>query len=477
MQARVFLIFSFPLLLAACKTVGPDYAGPPTTPEPAHFVRAGELTGGPPISDWWTSFNDPVLNSLVDRALQSSPNLVMAKARLQQARAALQLERANGKPNASASFLYAHARLPPLGLGGTSLNTASTLNLYNAGFDATWEIDLFGGHRRAVEAADASMGANEANLADAQLSLTAEVVQAYVNLRSAQARVTLSADSLQRQEHILTLAEKRLEFGTASKLDIERLRNQLESTRSEIEPLHAELDSYRDELAILTDNAPGALDQELEPSSPVPLPPAQVNTGDPAAMLRRRPDIRAAERMLAARNAQIGQAEAARFPQLKLLGLIGLGGASFSLLKQLDNYTAVGAPQLSWNVFDFGRASSRIDQAQANKDEAAAQYRATVLSALRDAEDSLSRYRHGRTSVAASARSKEAADHATVLMQERYRFGTATLIDVLDSERQQIAAEQNLTIAIANLTNEFVSLQKALGLGWKPEDKQSASAN
>jgi NodT family efflux transporter outer membrane factor (OMF) lipoprotein len=494
-------------VLAGCTTVGKNYAGPPAAPQPqgAAFARAGDAAlpgqaAPPAAANWWSALNDPELDSLEGRALRANPSLDVARARLRQARAALRQESASNLPNGSANATAAHIRFPknnPLsggassqssgaqagdaaggaaaGASGSGFQLPSSLNLYNVGFDATWEIDLFGGTRRAVEAARASAEAAEAGIADAQVSLAAEVALAYTNLRSAQQRLVLSDGAVVRQQRMVELTAARAERGTASQLDLTRMQAQLESTRADREPLAAQVDIYRDELATLIGLAPGALDSELDrpiqhgpdDASVVPLPPNQVATGDPAAMLRRRPDIRAAERQLAASNARIGQAEAAKFPRLTLLGVIGIGGTRPSDLTHLDNFSAIGAPQLSWNLLDFGRNAARVEQAEGARDEADAQYRQAVLQALRDAEDSLARFRQGRVTVASAARAKALADKATTLMQARQQAGTATLIDVLDTERQQIAAEQNLAQAQAALTSGFIGLQKALGLGWE----------
>ena len=485
-------------LLGGCRTVGPDYAGPPVPPTAAgSFARAGDLAGALPDAapaDWWTALNDPLLDRLETRALAANPNLDVARARLRQARAALAGARANGLPNGTATALAAHARLPPLGdtlagAGGGDANGAtgqsggglqipSSLNLYNVGFDATWEIDLFGGVRRGAEAAGASAEAAQAQLADAQVSLAAEVAQAYVGLRATQAHIALADAAIARQQRMVDLTARRVQGGTASTLDLTRLQGQLEATRADAEPLLAQLDAARDALATLVGAAPGSLDAELgAPPAPataadnaladrVPLPPASVAVGDPASMLRRRPDIRAAERALAARTAQVGQAEAARFPRLTLLGLIGIGGTHPSDLTHLDDYTAIAAPRLSWNFLDFGRNRARVDQAEGVRAEAEAQYRAAVLEALRDAEDALSRFRQRRTTVATVARARAAAAQASRLTRARQEAGTASLIDVLDAERQLLGADQNLAAARAALTDDFISLQKALGLGW-----------
>ncbi len=464
-------------LLAGC-TVGPNYAGPPAAAPKAakapHFVRTDAAQTPPtaPVARWWEALGDPVLNDLVTRALADNPSIAMAQARLRQARAALRIEKANELPSANAQAIYAHAHLPGINLNGNgngnSGNGSTDLNLYNLGFDASWEIDLFGGQRRAIQAARATAGAAEANLADAQVSLSAEVVQAYVNLRDRQRRIDLNNRSVQMQERMLTLTQQRYDRGTASRLDVTRLQNQLDSTRADIPPLNAQLEAYMDELATLTGDEPGALDERLKPVQPIPLPPAQVAVGDPAVLLQRRPDIRAAERTLAADTAKIGQAEAARFPKLSFMGIIGIGGSAASDLTKLDDFTALIAPQLSWNFLDFGRNKARVVQAEGVRDEAEGQYRATVLAALRDAEDSLSRFRYRRITVATLARAKAEADEALALSEQRYEAGTSTLIDLLDARRQQITAEQNLSQAEAGLTGDFVAVQKALGLGWAP---------
>ena len=479
-------------LLAGCATAGRDYQGPPAMPRQAAFARgdgAGDAVGGAVLAHWWTALGDTKLDGLVDRALAANPDLAAARARVRQARASLRSERANRLPAGTATALAAHARLPPIGgdsgaqgEGAASLPIPSSLNLYNIGFDASWEIDLFGGQRRATEAAGAVAEAADAKLADAQLSLVAEVAQAYINLRATQAQMALSDAAIARQQGMLDLTARRVQGGTASQLDLVRLQNQLESTRADAEPLVAQRDSYRDALAVLVGQAPGTLDDELGASArnaaAVPLPPAEVAVGDPAAMLQRRPDIRAAERTLAARNAQIGQAQAARFPSLKLFGLIGIGGTSPRDLTHLDDFTAIAAPQLSWNVLDFGRIAANIEQAEGVRDEAEAQYRKAVLAALRDAEDALSRFRQRRATLATIARVKAGTDRAATLTAARQRAGTASMIDVLDTERQQFAAEQNLAQAQAALTGDFIALQKALGLGFAaaPDAAQHADS-
>lgn len=466
-----------PLLALACAAalsgcaLGPDYAGPPEAAPQAtqsgHFVRGTDVTSAAlPANHWWESLSDPVLNRLVQTTLEANLNLGIAKARLQQSRAALNLEQSNSLPSVGSSALATRARLPPLNLGGSSGGSSTTTNLYSLGFDASWEVDLFGAHKRAVQSADATVQAAEASLADVQVSLAAEVANAYINLRDRQQRIALADESIRAQEQMVALTRQRTERGTASSLDLLRVQNQLDGTRADQVPLRADLESYLNQLATLAGQEPGALDATLASAEAVPLPPAEVAVGDPVALLRRRPDIRAAERTLAADTAKIGQAEAARYPSLKLFGIIGLGGTHPSDLTKLDDFAAIGAPMLSWNFLDFGRGKARVTQAERVRDEAELKYRQAVLDALRDAEDSLSRFRYGRQSVATVARSKASADRALELAQQRYRAGTGTLIEVLDTTRQQLSAQQNLLQAEAALTRSFVGIQKALGLGW-----------
>lgn len=484
MRVSVPAVLCASALLGGC-TVGSNYGGPPTTvPVAKQFVRAGGSVAPdqPQLARWWNAFNDPLLDRVMDKALAANPDLQAASARLQQARAGLRLERANQAPSASATALYAHARIPGLDLGSSDSNKSSgdsssgssqngsggvsDLNLYNLGFDASWEIDLFGGKRRSVEAARADLGAAEANLADAHVSLTAEVAQAYVNLRDRQQRIELNRRIVALQRQMLELTRQRFDRGTASRLDVVRLQTELENSRAEIVPLEAERASFLDELATLAGEAPGALDAFLGTAGRVPLPPVQVAVGDPAALLARRPDIRAAERRFAAANARVGVAEAARFPQLKLMGIIGLGGTGPSDLVDPGSLTMLAAPQLSWSFLDFGRNRARVVQAQAKADEAAALYRGAVLTALRDAEGALARFGSRRGAVATFARAEASADEAARLTAQRYQAGTTTMIDLLDVQRRQIAAQQNFVLAEAELTGDFIALHKALGLGW-----------
>ena len=465
---------AFILLLTTACAAGPDYKGPQDAapPPPSQFVR-GQADSRPVevASPWWTSLGDPVLNQLIERALGGNPRLDAAAARIRQARATLRQKRAEELPTVNGSVIYAKARLP----GQSEDGGATTLDLYNVGFDASWELDLFGGTRRAVEASRADVAASEASLEDARVSLSAEVAQSYVDLRDRQQRLALSAEALALQDEEVALTRQRFERGTIARGDLLQLEANWERERAKLAPIRAEVDALKDKLAVLTGAAPGSLDSLLDAPTALPLPPAQVTVGDPAALLQRRPDIRAAERKLAAQTARIGVADAARFPHISFLGLIGLGGSSPEDLVDLDKFTVAAVPRISWSFLDFGKARARINAAQAQRDEAAADYRAAVLGALQDAEASLARFQRQRESLADLARAERQGKAAVELARQRSEAGTISRIDYLESRRMFLTASQTRVQAVAALTSSFISVEKALGLGWQGLQAAQAS--
>jgi NodT family efflux transporter outer membrane factor (OMF) lipoprotein len=452
--------------LAAC-TVGPNFRGPPPAAPAAvratAFNRATEdaSSAQPSAASWWTELGDPVLTALIDTALANSPDVHAAEARLLESRAALREQKSNALPKSSGSVSYINAELPKstLELGDS--------NLYNWGFDATWEVDLFGGTRRAVEAASAQSIAVEADLADTRVQLAAEVAQAYVDLFDRKARRELARRSADLETRVLDLTEQRRGQEVASDLDVERIRTQVENTRATVIPLDEQITESLDQLAVLTGREPGSLDAELSAARPLPSLPVTVAVGNPAALLRRRPDIRAAEFRLASQTAQIGEREADWFPKLTLFGDLGFSATSPGGLVRGDNFLAFGIPYLQWNALDFGRTRARVNQAKAARDEAEAKYRSTVLEALRDADAALSRYGHQRKYVVNLRAVETSAAKASSLTEMRYRAGTSSALDWLDAERTRFSAEQDRVAGEADLIKDFVALQKSLGLGWQ----------
>lgn len=473
--------------LAAC-TVGPDYRGAPAVaPEAANaasFLRtpAQGVTPARAPSQWWLALNDAQLNTLIEAALAHNPDVRAAQARLRASRAQLQQQRAAELPKVGASAAAIRLRQPDLSAltsGSSSGQGASSgggpITFYTAGFDASWEIDLFGGTRRAVEAASDEADAVNADLADTQVSLAAEVAQAYIDLRDEQQRLAIAQRTAQLQQEMLTLTEQRRAGGTAAEVDVERLTTQVENTRSTITPLAAQVEISLDQLAVLTGKAPGALDAELATAQPLPTLPASVPVSDPTTMLAQRPDIRAAERRLASNNAQIGEHVADFLPKLTLFGDLGFSAAEPGHLFRKSNFSWVGAPYLQWNVFDFGRTLGAVRGAEASRDEAEARYEKAVLAALQDANASLSRYGYQREHLVTLQKVQVSAERSATLMRQRYRAGASSLVDLLDTQRTEFTAQQNVVSGQADLLKDFVSLQKSLGLGWQTTTTATAA--
>ena len=509
------------LMLTGCATVGPDYAGPPPVAaealRQARFARdeaapaaSGEQDDGqgghdgdhaaPLQSHWWQALGDATLDALIDEALSQSPTLQAAEARLRAARAALGAQEAADRPKGSATALGAGVWQGP----GTDHETS--LHLYSVGFDATWEVDLFGGTRRAVESASASAQAVQADLADAQVSLTAEVASTYVGLRAQQRRQALLRGTADDEAQALALVRQRRDQGVSSADDVEQRAQQAEATQASLADLAAQIAASLDRLALLTGQAPGALDARLMAVVPSPSPspspsssspsssssssppsaaasataagsalpsaiawprlPSSVAIGDPAALLRRRPDLRAAERRLAGHTAQIGQETAKYFPKLSLLGNVGVAATSPGQLLRADNLALAAVPYLSWNFLDFGRTAAAVRQAEAGRDEALANYRAAVLGALQDANTSLARFGRQRHAVAHLQAQQDSTDRAFELARQRRAAGTASQIDLLDARRRDVDARLKSLDGEAELLKDFVALQKSLGLGW-----------
>ena len=457
-------------LLGGCAAVGPDYAGPPPVAADAaqapRFARDTTPTApvAPVAAAWWRSLDDATLDDLVEQALRGSPTLHAAEARLRASRASLSAQEAKGRPNGSASALGFGLWQAP----GT--DESSSAHLYSVGFDATWELDLFGGTRRAVESASAQAQAVRADLADAQVSLAAEVAQAYVALRSQQRRLAFLQETATLDTQGLALMQQRFERGVSTADDLEQRKAQGEATQASMADVAAQVGASLDRLALLVGQAPGVLDSQLGAPSPrLPSLPQDVRVGDPAALLQRRPDIRAAERRLASSNAQIGQQTANYFPKISLLGDIGFASTRIGKLLNGDSLALIAVPYLSWNVLDFGRTAAAVRQAEAGHDEAAANYEAAVLGALQDANTSLTQYGQQRQVLQRLLAQQASTARTLGLEQQRRQAGVVGQLDLLDARRNDIDARLKALDGEAALLKDFVALQKSLGLGWQAE--------
>lgn len=458
-------------LLSAC-TVGPDYPGAPDAAPKT--LAAGRLPhadnqapSAPTVAQWWRTLNDAQLNELVDMALKNSPDIATAQARLKQSRASLSGARADAMPKVTGDAAMLKLRSPDTSaLGSSGGSGRGPLTLYLAGFDASWEADLFGGTRRAVEAAQAEADAAQAQLADAQVQLAAEVVQAYSDLRDQQARLALVEASVDIENQALDLTRQRRSRGVASQLQLEQVLTQAENTQAQRLPLQAAIVESLDQLDLLCGLEPGELEERLAAAQALPAIPGVVPVADPAALLKARPDIRVAERKLASSNAQIGEKTADWFPKLSLMGDLSFSAGDPGHLARKDNGSWLILPRLTWNALDFGRVAASVKGAEAGRDEALAQYKSVVLSALRDADVALARYGHQRQNVVLLRSVESSAVRAADLTRQRYRAGTASTLDWLDAERTRYQAQESRISGDAELLKDFASLHKALGLGW-----------
>jgi NodT family efflux transporter outer membrane factor (OMF) lipoprotein len=454
------------LALGACTTVGPDYAGSPSvasTEGDGDFARAGPATTPrePQLAAWWSNLGDPVLDRLEEQALAGNPDLAIARARIAEARAALGGVDVQAYPDASAVAAAAHVRIPGLNLedgasDGEAAGTTST-TVFNLGLNTSWEIDLFGGHRRQVEA----------SLADVQVGLTSAVARSYVGLRGVRERIGITERAVADRKAMLTLERQLFGQGVVPAGRVDEAEQALAAARRQVLLLRADADRFLNALAVLVGEAPGAVDEVANGFSPPPLPPAQVEIGDPGDLLARRPDIRAAERQMAAANARIGIAKAAGLPRLSFLGLLGIGGTSPDDLSRLDDFTAIAAPMLQWNFLDFGRNEVKISGAEARAEAAAAEYRKTVLGALQEVEDGLAAFRYRRQEIAELARIEASAASRLDRVQQRFDRGVASRLEVLAAALRHKEAEQALAQGRTALTLDFISIENALGLGWQ----------
>lgn len=474
MNPRLLLTLLASAGLGAC-TVGPNYQGAPAVAEKTlaagRLAHADSQASTPGVARWWLALGDPTLDALVAQALNNSPDIASAAARLRQSRASLSGAKADALPKLSAEADQLKLRSPDLSaLDGSSAGGGrGPLTFYLAGFDASWEADLFGGTRRAVEAASAEADSARARLADAQVQLAAEVVQTYADLREWQGRLALVDASIDIESQALDLTQQRRSRGVASQLQLEQVLTQLENTRAQRLPLQASMVESLDQLSLLCGQEPGAVDARLAPPQPMPRVPAKVPYGDPAAIIKARPDIRVAERQLASANAQIGEKQADWFPKLSLMGDLSFSAADPGHLVRKDNGTWLLLPRLTWNALDFGRVRASVNAAEANRDQALAQYQSVVLGALRDADVALARYGHQRQNVVLLQGVEASAGRAADLTRQRYRAGTASTLDWLDAERTRYQAQESRISGDASLLKDFASLHKALGLGWTQE--------
>ena len=454
--------------LAAALTgcaVGPNYVKP-ATPVPPQFVGAteGAYSREDAQAAFWTQFGDATLNLLIDDALAANHDLRIALAHLAEARADRHHSQFDLAPTVTASGGYTKQQFAAVDSG---FGTTYTESYYNAGFDAFWELDFFGRVRRNIESESAQVQGAEAGLHDAQVSVTAEVARTYFELRGEQTRFAVAWRNVENQRETLGLTQARLEAGRSTELDTARAQAQLSATLSTIGPLEAAIARSIHRLSVLTGREPSALRDLLAPPRELPELPQISAVGDPAGLLRRRPDIRVAERQLASSTALVGVAIADYFPKVTFTGNFSYAAQTPAELGTSASKGYLIGPGISWAAFDLGRVHARVAGSRARADAALATYEQTVLRALEETENSLITHARTRDSLSDAAAAAAASQTAARIARTRYEGGLVDFLDVLDAERTQLVDEDRLAQSRTDAATSLVAVYKALGGGWQ----------
>jgi multidrug efflux system outer membrane protein len=450
--------------LAGC-AVGPNYVKP-ATPVAAQFVgaRDGAYSTDDTPARFWTQFGDDTLDRLVDEALVANHDLRIALGHLVEARAERRQAQFDLAPTVTASGGYTNERLSQAeSLVGAPLNA----RYYDAGFDAFWELDFFGRIRRNVEAQSAQVSGAEASLRDAQVSVTAEVARSYFELRGEQTQLAVARRNVDNQRETLKFTQAQLGAGRGTEFDTSRAQSQLSTTLATIGPLEAAVARSIHRLSVLTGREPNGLQELLAPARDLPPLPQITAVGDPAGLLRRRPDIRVAERQLAASTALVGVAMGDLFPKVTFTGSFSYSATQPGYFGQSGSRGYVVGPGISWAAFDLGRVRAEIAGSRARSDVALAAYEQTVLRALEETENTLVTHARTRDSLKDASDAAEASRTAARIARTRYEGGMVDFLEVLDAERTQLAAEDRLAQSRTDAATSLIAVYKALGGGWQ----------
>lgn len=468
---RTSALLAIAATLAGCKAVGPDYT-PPVTQTPDAFAGADAqhtvATDAQPLSpgelvSWWSRFHDPILDGLMQRAITKNHDLRAALERIREARALRGVAKSGELPTVDAQGNASRSRNSDT-LGQPFVS--GDQNHFEVGLDASWEVDVWGAVRRGVEAADADLSAAVENKNAAMVTITAEVARNYIELRQAQARQQIVDRGITTQRDTVELVRTRLNAGLGTQLELAQAQAQLAAREAQRPAAIIAERAAMNRLAVLLGDYPSQLQQELREPTPLPKLEGQVATGLPSELLRRRPDIRAAERRIAAASARIGVATADLFPRFSLSGSFGFRS------EELDNFADMNSrfwsigPSVRWNLFDSGRVRRNIEAANARERQAFLAYEKTVLESFEEVENALTTLSQQQDRQAALQRAIEANAQAESLSQERYRSGVSEFLNVLESQRQLYDAEDAAAQSEGAVLTSLVALYKSLGGGW-----------
>lgn len=457
------------VLLAGC-AVGPDYRTPETPTldkwhyQPADSVRA-EGADAPSLAAWWEAFDDPILSELIAKAIEDNKTVQQARARVLESRARRNAAVAPFFPSINGSAGASRTEADARSIDPNSGVSQNNVEVYTTGLDASWEIDLFGGRRRSLEAASAQLAATEADLRDALVTLLGDVALNYTTLRASQSRLAFAERNLAAQAELLEITRWRAEAGLATALDLEQAQSSYDQTRAQIPSLESALAQAMNRLAVLTGQVPGALAEQLAARRPVPVAPSEIVVGVPADIMRRRPDIRAAERRLAAQSAQVGVATAALYPSLSLTGSIGLQSLSASDVFDGSRTERLGL-SLRLPIFAGGALYQNLRAQNAVLDQTLASYESTVLTAFEEVENALLGWTNEQRRREALVQAVDSARRARELALVQYNSGLVDFQTVLTADRQLISLEDSLALSDGELTSNLIRLYKALGGGW-----------
>jgi NodT family efflux transporter outer membrane factor (OMF) lipoprotein len=462
---RLYAALLLTTALAAC-TGGPDYVRP-TVALTGSYTAAAQLR--PADEAWWRGFNDPLLDRIVARALAQNLDIAAAGARIQQARASARAAGGALLPALDATAGAAADRQSlrsPFGAAAQQLGFARDYELYQAGGQASWEIDLFGGLSRERQAAHAELGAAQAEAAGVRLSVAAETVDAYLQLRGLQARLAVAEDQLALHRQLTGLVHQRVEQGLSADRDFHRVIGEEEGVAGSLAPLRAAIVGEANRLDVLMGTQAGTRRAELLAAAALPEAPAPSGSANPADLMRRRPDILAAERRLAAADARIGVAMAEYYPHLSLDGMLSLVSLGTSNLFTGDALSASGGAGLRWRLFDFGRIDAQVASAKGREAEALANYRQAALHATADVETALEALAQGRAEVLCIQQQVTSLTTARDQTRMAYRGGAVSLLEVLDADKALLDASDRLQQARSDAARASVAATRALGGGY-----------
>ena len=480
---RLPLILPLMVMAGGC-AVGPNYHGPENPDHMPPALWDNTLNGGEtnaPVSPaaWWQNFHDPELDSLIGRAVQSNLDLQVAQARVREARAQYGVAIADFFPTVNASGSYEHqlqSQNQPV-IGSFPVPSSAFNNdVYQAGFDASWEIDVFGGKRRAAEAARAGVAASVFGRRDTLVTLLAEVARNYIDVRGYQRRLAIANENIAAQAKALAITQKRFTNGLTSDLDVQQAGTLLETTRADIPTLTSSIQVSIHRLGVLLGRPPGALLAELSGAAPIPATPPEVPVGLPSELLLRRPDVQRAERQLAAATANIGLAKADLFPKFFLTGAGGVESVSVSDWFTGGSSFWSAGPTVQWRIFDAGRIRANIRVQNARQEQALATYEQTVLTAFEEVENGLVNYANEQIRRRSLEDAAASSQKSLALADKLYANGLTDFLHVLDAERSLYQAQDALVQSDRTVSANLIALYKALGGGWQTVEKQPSLA-